>query len=125
MTEGSFYVMKDSILTYIDHVEFFYRDSSDVSKILGYSRVEEIKLFKCWIPYCNNKSEFIAIKENGLWGYEELARHSNYASVRSIKRPIKPKYISISSMANRYALVEYEVGKFGYIDNDGNEYFFR
>jgi len=38
---------------------------------------------------------------------------------------ITPKYLNISSLAKGYALVEYDHGKFGYIDSYGNEYFIR
>jgi len=120
-TEPWIYVVKDS------HISFLQSDymlkADNLPEILSASRIEEIKLFNCEISSCNKgKNQFIGFKENGLWGYYKYDRPGYNAN---INKYIEAKYYSISSMAKGSALVEYEIGKFGYIDRDGNEYFVR
>ena len=118
-TEQWLYVVKDS---HISFLEGAYKLKADyLPEILSTSRIEEIKLFECELSGCRiGKNQFIGFKENGLWGYY---KYNGYPA--TIKRHIEAKYHSIGSMAKGSALVEYEIGKFGYIDWSGNEYFIR
>lgn len=96
--EGSFTIGKEYIL---NNLNFVYQD---------------IIQFDCNI--CSDgKNEFIGVKQNNLWGYLRIDMEPKYH--------IEPKYLSINSLAEGFALVEYEIGKFGYIDSKGTEYFIR
>lgn len=78
---------------------------------------EDIQLFDC--GFCSSgKNSIIGIKKDGLWGYIR----SYYPQIHSIT-PFQ--YLSISSFASGYALVEYAPYRFGYVDGNGVEYFFR
>ena len=126
LNETCFYVMKDSRFTFINAPEFFDRlfydqDSSYRVSIFYRPKIEDVKQFECRDSRCFDKNVFIGIKQNGLWGYNKLEYGRRYF----ITRHLDPKYLSIGSLANGHALVEYEKGKYGYIDREGNEYFIR
>lgn len=78
-------------------------------------KYDSIKFFKC-NDNDGKLQENIALKENQYWGMI-LLQYSNEI--------IKPKYLYIGGFIGSYALVEFEPGNFGYIDLDGNEYFYR
>ena len=127
---SSFYVMTDSRFTFNNAQEFHERlhydqDSSYRSAMFFRPQIEKVKEFECKDSRCSNKDFFIGVKEKGLWGYYKLRRNCSCYSCLCATRHIDPKYISIGSLANGHALVEYAIGKYGYIDSDGNEYFVR
>lgn len=128
-TEQWIYVVKDSHISFLENESMLQLDY--LPEILSASRIEELKIFECEIDHCSSgKSPYIGVKENGLWGYYFYERKLNGHSYgdAKIKEHIEAKYHSISSLgigSFGSALVEYEIGKFGYIDNDGNEYFIR
>lgn len=71
----------------------------------------EIETFRCKL--CEEGiNQYVGVKKDGLWGYVSV-----YIDA---EEHIYPKYISISSMAKGFALVEYEKRKFGYIDSYAN-----
>lgn len=107
-------LVKDSMISF-SHEGSYLGGKEYVLKNLNFI-YQDIKQFQCNL--CGEgKNEYIGIKQNNLWGY-----------MRIYLEPIAhihPKYHSISSLAEGFALVEYELGKFGYIDSKGNEYFIR
>ena len=108
------YLVKDSLIAF-SHEGSYYAGADYIVDNLNFE-YEQIELFNCRI--CREgKNEFIGIKKNGLWGYMRV-------SIKLMKH-IMPKYLRIESLASGFALVEYEAGKFGYIDRNGNEYFIR
>lgn len=96
--EGSYLTGKDYIL---ENLDFVY---------------QAIKQFDC--DLCSDgKNEYIGIKKDNLWGFMRIY-------IEPIEHII-PKYFSINSLVEGFALVEFEIGKFGYIDSKGTEYFIR
>ncbi|KAA3631847.1 MAG: WG repeat-containing protein [Bacteroidetes bacterium] len=108
------YIVKDSLISFAFEGRFS-GGSKHVLENLSFD-FEEIKLFNC-IMCQTGKNEYIGFKQNGLWGYKRIYNMP--------KDFIPAKYYSISSLAKGFALVEYEKGRFGYIDKNGSEYFFR
>ena len=81
---------------------------------------DDIKLFKCAMdihPGEPGYEPIIGYKQGNLWGYIDV--------LAGIKILTKPKYLTISSLGNKYALVEFSPQRFGYIDDSGMEYFER
>ncbi len=108
------YIVKDSLISFAFEGRF-HGGSKHVLENLSFE-FEEIKLFNCAICQAG-KNEYIGFKQGGLWGYKSI-----YIEPKDF---IPAKYYTISSLAKGFALVEYEKGRFGYIDKIGNEYFFR
>lgn len=108
------YLVKDSLISLL-HQGSFWSVAEHMMEKLNFE-YEDIELYNCNL--CSiGLNEVIGIKKNGLWGYRKIYfRNEEY---------IKPKYLSINSLADGFALVEYKEGKFGYIDYLGNEYFIR
>lgn len=86
----------------LDKMDFKYDDI----KYFTYERSSEIQ-------------PILGVKVNGLWGYYDVLSHLQGVEI------IEPAYLTINSFKREYALVEYESGKFGYIDKNGKEYFWR
>jgi len=108
------YLKKDSLFAFL-RVSNYWGGSEKVFNNIKFE-YQDIKLFSC--DFCNEGiDKFIGFKKNGLWGYKKL-----YIVPENF---IEPKYHSIESLADGFALVEFEVDKFGYIDQQGNEYFIR
>ena len=81
---------------------------------------DDIKMFKCASNYFSSETGFepiIGYKQGNLWGYIDTQIGSRILT--------EPKYLTISSLANKYALVEFSPHRFGYIDTSGKEYFDR
>jgi hypothetical protein len=81
---------------------------------------DDIKLFKCAYNYNPQETSYepiIGYKQGNLWGYIDTHVGSKILT--------DPKYLTISSLANKYALVEFSPQRFGYIDDSGKEYFDR
>ena len=80
---------------------------------------DDIKLFECASDYQSKTSyePILGYKQGNLWGY-----FSTYLSGRILT---EAKYLTISSLAPGYALVEFSENRFGYVDESGNEYFDR
>jgi len=103
----------DKKALFFDQRAFIGAEYIDTSLEFKY---QEFEFFSCQ----DSKTEYHEVfgyKRNGLWGY-----------IRLFYQPeeiIDPKYISIGSMERGVALVEYEKGSFGYIDQYGKEYFER
>ena len=78
---------------------------------------DELMFFQC--PKCYGEDRIwhniIGYKMHGLWGYMEIQFSHTILTL--------PKYFSITSLGNHIALVEFSRGRFGYIDDDGKEYF--
>lgn len=77
---------------------------------------DSIKYFSCNFNDGGIKNH-IGIKIKELWGYFIF---NDWPTQK-----IEPKYLSIGSFENEFARVEFEPNRFGYIDLQGNEYFFR
>ena len=108
------YLIKDDRYAFL-RISKYWGGAKKVGDNLKFD-FEDVKLFPC--SFClTGKDRIIGIKKNGLWGYKKL-----YFAPEDF---IEPKYISIESLADGFALVEYEKDKFGYIDQQGNEYFIR
>lgn len=104
-----------------DKIAFFYDAYFNrfLNDKAGYLKFEydEIKLFQTFENDPNYLEETIGVKKDGKWGYVKFSSgHGLYAIV-------EPKYFSIQKFRSDLALVEYESGKFGYIDSAGKEYF--
>ncbi len=77
---------------------------------------DDIHLFDC--GFCHEGlNDIFAVKKNDRWGYARDIFHPNVF--------IETKYLTVASLADGFAWVEYETDKFGYIDRRGNEYFIR
>lgn len=79
-------------------------------------KYDEFKFFACQ----ENKietHEIFGYRVNEKWGYIRLSY--------TPEEIIEPKYLEINSMERGIALVEYERGKFGYVNQYGKEYFKR
>lgn len=79
-------------------------------------KYEDFKLFLCQ-GIESEPHQIIGFKENERWGY-----------IRLFYKPeeiIPAKYLTVGSMERGLALVEYEEGKFGYVSEEGIEYFKR
>lgn len=114
ITHQYMFVRKDS-LGAITHQGGFLAGAEYVLKNMEFE-YQDIKLFAC--NRCGDgTSPLIGIKQNDLWGYAVI--------FYKIEDFIVPKYYSISNFQKGLALVEYERGKFGYIDTKGTEYFYR
>lgn len=108
------YFVKDSLIAF-SHKGSYLAGAEYIMENLKFE-YEQVQLFNCSL--CNvGKNEFIGVKKEGLWGYMRI-----YIDP---EEHIEPKYLSINSLAEGFALVEYEIEKFGYIDFNGNEYFIR
>ena len=108
------YLVKDSLISF-SHEGSYWSGVDYVIDNLNFE-YEDIKLFDC--NFCSSgKDEIVGVKKSGLWGYK------NIHSINKIF--VIPKYLEIDSLADGFALVEYEDAKFGYIDDKGNEYFIR
>lgn len=95
--------------------EYGFVSAEYVDTLLEF-KYQEFKFFSCQ----NSKElhhEIFGFKRNDKWGYIRLFYEPNEI--------IEPKYIWIGSMERGVALVEYEEGKFGYINEKGKEYFSR
>ena len=79
-------------------------------------KYDDLKLFNC--DFCREgyRTTF-GVKVKGLWGFMEGQIIPEWH--------IEPRYLSVEGFDNGFALVEFETGRFGYIDDQGNEYFFR
>lgn len=92
-----------------------YPSSEYVDTTLNF-KYDDFKFFACQ----ENKPEpheIFGFRVNDKWGY-----------IRLFYKPeeiIEAKYLGINSMERGIALVEYEKGKFGYVDQNGKEYFKR
>lgn len=77
---------------------------------------DDVKYFPCT---CGNHgiSNYIGIKKDNIWGYYDIADLPYQI--------IAPKYINIENFYNGLAKVEFESNRFGYIDTEANEYFYR
>jgi len=109
------YLIKDSLISFSHEANYL----GGLDYVLDNTKFEfeEIELFDCFL--CGEGiDELIGVKKNGLWGYAKL----NYYIPEIF---IEPKYLSIESLADGFAFVEFEKEKFGYIDQQGNEYFIR
>ncbi len=108
------YLIKDSKGDFLHEGSFgryqkYFKEAKDF-------KYQDIKLFNC--DMCKTGySTTIGVKEEGLWGYMEVYIMPDWQ--------IKPKYLAIEVFNNGFGLVEYEKDKFGYVDYQGNEYFFR
>ncbi|MEN0047132.1 MAG: WG repeat-containing protein [Bacteroidota bacterium] len=91
-----------------------FRDEHKSKKPILDFKYEEIKLFRCKDK--DGYDYIIGLREGNLWKYFDTTY---------LHAITKVKYLSIHIMQNNLALVEYQKGKFGYIDNQGNEYFYR
>ena len=91
----------------------FREDSYERKPELNF-KYNEIKLFEC-MNY-NGYDRIIGLREGNLW------RYFNTSYLHEIT---EAKYLSVYTMQNNLTLVEYEKDKFGYIDKQGNEYFYR
>lgn len=108
------YLEKDSLFGFL-RVSDYWGGSEKVTNNLKLE-YEDIQLYPC--EFCNSGiNEFIGVKKDGLWGYKKM-----YFVPEEY---IEPKYLNINSLAKGFALVEYAKGKYGYIDQQRNEYFFR
>lgn len=59
---------------------------------------------------------YAAVKKNGRWGLLKTGT--------ILKEVVEPQYLSMErNLEENFILVEYEEGKFGYIDQEGREYF--
>ena len=106
------YFVKDSLIAF-SHKGSYLAGAEYIMENLKFE-YEQVQLFNCSL--CNvGKNEFIGVKKEGLWGYMRI-----YIDP---EEHIEPKYLSINTLAERFALVEYEIEKFEYIDINGNEYF--
>jgi len=97
------------------HDANFHAGAEHVLKELDFI-YEDFLFFNC--DFCSTgKHRYIGVKQNGLWGIAKV-----YLVPQLI---VEPKYHAVSSLATGYGLVEFEKGKSGYIDQKGNEYFFK
>lgn len=114
ITHELMYFIKDTLIAIGNRYNVDLDDFSNPD-VLRF-KYEDIQLFDC--THCREgQSNVIGVKQNGLWGYVKTHNKT--------KEFIKPKYLSITSLESGFALVEYAKNKFGYIDYQGNEYFFR
>lgn len=77
---------------------------------------DSIKIFPCRYDD-GGITNYFGISTNNYWGY--------YFFTEDPILIIRPKYLNIESFENEFAKVEFEPNRFGYIDLQGNEYFFR
>ncbi len=92
-----------------------YHNTVNVDSTMKF-KYEEFKFFPCQ----GDSSRFhdiFGFKSNNKWGFIEL-----YHKPEEL---IEAKYISINSLERGLTLVEYEEGKFGYVNKYGKEYFKR
>ena len=116
VTHQLMYLVKDSMIAFL-HEGSIMMDSKYVMENLSFV-YEDLELFSCYM--CKEGYlELIGFKRNGFWGF------GNYNIGNELTEKIEAKYLQIESLAKGYAIVEYEMGKFGYIDYQGNEYFIR
>lgn len=108
------YFVKDSLVAILNKSDLVTSAKQVLSNLIF--KYEDIEFFPCNICI-DGKSETFGVKMNGKWGY---LRHWQISD-----QMIKPRYLSISSLATGYTKVEYEKNMFGYIDLNGNEYFIR
>jgi hypothetical protein len=92
-----------------------YSSAEYVDTTLNF-KYDEFKFFPCQ-KNISDPHQIFGFRINDKWGYIRLF----YAP----KEIIEPKYLTISSMERGVALVEYEKGKYGYVDKYGKEYFKR
>ncbi len=108
------YLEKDNLKA-ISHEGTYWSNIDSVIQNLKFE-YEEVKLFRC--DFCGQGTDDVfGVKKNGFWGFIKEKHYNDDF--------ISPKYYSIESLADGFALVEYEIGKYGYIDQQGNEYFIR
>jgi WG containing repeat len=93
----------------------FYPDAEYVDSTLNF-KYDDFIFFSCQDKETETH-EIFGFKEDNKWGYIKL--------FYTPKEIIKAKYLSINSMERGLALVEFEKGKFGYVDQSGKEYFKR
>lgn len=108
------YIVRGDSISFT-HQDYFFVGAEYILDNLDF-RYEDIQTFSCNL--CSDGfNEYLGFKENGLWGFKRLDVEP--------EDHIPAKYLSIESLADGFSLVEYEKGKFGYIDTRGREYFFR
>lgn len=80
-----------------------------------WSKYDDLKLFNC--DFCRE----------GLYHFRCQSKRfvGVYGGSVDSEWHIEPRYLSVEGFDNGFALVEFETGRFGYIDDQGNEYFFR
>ena len=78
-------------------------------------KIDEFKFFEKSPGHSSAIFPIIGFRIDHKWGYVDVHRYSEFKIVEA-------KYFSISPFDKEFALVEYEEGKFGYIDRVGNEY---
>ncbi|KAA6346347.1 hypothetical protein EZS27_006133 [termite gut metagenome] len=114
VTHQLMYFKKDGLISFA-HEGYFEFGLKYIFRNMDF-KYEAIKFFNC--SNCSKgKNRLIGYKKNSLWGYKKIYIDS--------KDHIPAKYYAISSLAKGMALIEYEKGKLGYIDREGNEYFPR
>lgn len=108
------YVVQGDSISFADEA-YFHGGAEYISSQLDF-RYEEITLYGC--RWCRRGYDnYVGFREGGLWGFKRIWLYPI--------DHIPAKYFSITTLANGYALVEYEPDRFGYIDQKGNEYFMR
>lgn len=114
LTNHLMYFVKDSLIALSHEGTYWYRIDSVIQNLKF--EYEEVKLFDC--DFCaRGKDDTIGIKKNKVWGYLKVQDYNDIF--------IEPKYLSIESLADGFALVQYDEGKYGYVDDQGNEYFIK
>ncbi len=92
-----------------------YRNVDSIINSIRYE-YDAIKYFSCDFDDGGIKNH-IGIKKSDVWGYFIF---NDWPTQK-----IESKYLSIGTFENEFARVEFEPNRFGYIDLQGNEYFFR
>ena len=91
-----------------------FRNIDSLIKNIQY-QYDSIKYFEC----CDNRGikDHIGIRKNERWGFciFEIG----------LCRIIEPVYLGIEAFENDFARVEFEPNRFGYIDLQNKEYFYR
>jgi len=116
ITHQLMYLVKDSMMAFLHEGSIFLSSEHILDNLIfSYQYVELFSCFMCKDGY----NDMIGFKKNGLWGY------GKYYIGSELNEIIEAKYFKIAPLSKGYAMVEFEKGKFGYIDYQGNEYFIR
>ena len=105
-------------IAFVNRIEIHGRKDTTAHKLNFV--YQDYRLLKC-SGYEYLFSPYIGVKQNGKWGLLWL----DPLGWEKSKIILKPKYLEVLDLRNRYLFVEYKNGRYGYVSLSGKEFWIK